>query len=325
MPVDKHILELFPEVQRWRKEIHAHPELAFEERRTSLFVADRLKEAGLEVTQGIAETGVVATLRCGSGTGAIALRADIDALPLQEKNEFAHRSQHDGKMHACGHDGHTAMLLGAAHHLARTRDFSGTVHFVFQPAEEGGGGARRMIEEGLFERFPADAVFAIHNWPGLATGTIATRPGPIMAAYEAFEFIIDGHGCHAAMPHLGIDPILVGAQLVGAIQSIVSRKLDPLDHAVVSVTEFSAGDANSIIPERATLRGTSRSFKPTVSAQIEAELRRLGEKICEAHGAQLSFGYERHYPPTINDPAQAAFAAQVATELLGAEHVDAAP
>lgn len=325
MSFENQIQELHPEVQRWRREIHAYPELAFEERRTSAFVAERLADAGIEVTQGIAETGVVGTLRCGTGTRSIALRADMDALPLQENNVFSHRSQHDGKMHACGHDGHTAMLLGAAHHLAKTRDFSGTVHFVFQPAEEGGGGGKRMVEEGLFERFPADAVFAIHNWPGLSAGKIATRAGPIMAAYEKFEFVIEGHGCHAAMPHLGVDPIVVGAELVNAIQTIVARKLDPLDPAVISVTQFNAGEAISIIPERATLKGTSRSFSPSVSRQIETELRRLGEQLGAAHGAKVGFSYERHYPPTVNDPAQAQFVIQVATELLGADQVEPSP
>ncbi len=325
MQFDERIHQMHAQVSAWRRDLHAHPELAFEENRTSEFVAHTLQGLGLDVSTSIAKTGVVGTLTCGSGGKSVALRADMDALPLSENNSFAHRSRHSGRMHACGHDGHTAMLLGAARFMAQARGFNGTVHFVFQPAEEGHAGGKLMVEEGLFERFQTDAVFAIHNWPGLATGKIATRPGPLMAALETFEIEITGKGCHAAMPHLGVDPIAVGAQLVSALQTVVARGLDPLESGVLSVTQFHSGDAMAIIPERALLKGTCRSFNPRVSQDIELRLRRLAEQISLANGARAEVKYERRYPPTINTEAEAQLALDCAREVVGEQQVETNP
>jgi len=325
MPIVNRIAEFHRDMTAWRRDIHAHPETAFEEQRTADIVAARLAEFGIQVHRGLAGTGVVGTLqgRGKQGAGrAIALRADLDALHIPEANGFAHKSTHRGKMHACGHDGHTAMLLGAARYLAETRNFEGTVHFIFQPAEENEGGGRVMIEQGLFERFPVDSVFGMHNWPALPAGKFAVRPGPMMAAFDTYEINVVGRGSHAAMPHEGIDPILAAAHLVTALQSIPSRNVSPLDAAVVSVTQFHGGDAWNVIPDSVSLRGTCRSFKPAVQDAVEAGVRRVAEGVCQALGAKMTLRYERRYPPTVNSPAETEFAAGVAAEIAGADKVD---
>ncbi len=311
----------FDELVELRRDLHAHPETAFEERRTADIVAERLAAWGIEVHRGIATTGVVGKLSAGSGRRAIGLRADMDALPLTERNDFAHRSRHDGKMHACGHDGHVAMLLGAARHLAVTREFDGTVYFIFQPAEEGQGGGRVMIEEGLFSRFPMESVFGLHNWPGMPVGSFGVHGGPVMASADEFEITLSGHGAHAAMPSLGTDVIVAGAAMVQSLQTLVSRSIDPLDPAVVSVTQFHAGEAFNIIPEEAVLRGTVRAFSVAVQEAIESGMRRIAQGIAQAHSVSAVVDYRRHYPPTINSAAEAAICAQVATDLVGADKV----
>ncbi|MCK6390596.1 MAG: M20 family metallopeptidase [Azonexus sp.] len=314
-------LPFLAELTALRRDIHAHPELAFDEYRTSDIVAAELARYGLEVHRGLARTGVVGVLRAGTSARMIGLRADMDALPLAELNEFPHHSKHPGKMHACGHDGHTAMLLGAARHLAAQPDFDGTVVFIFQPAEESEGGASVMIEDGLFEQFPVDAVFGLHNWPGIPVGEMMAMPGPVMAGTCGFEIKVRGHGCHAAMPHQGIDPIVTGAQLVQALQTVVSRTLHPCDAAVVSVTQFHAGEAWNIIPEEVLMRGTIRTFKPEVQESVERAIERLCSGIAAAHGAQISVAFEHRYPPTVNSPAEAKFCQQVAAELFGEDRV----
>ncbi|HOI51582.1 MAG TPA: M20 aminoacylase family protein [Azonexus sp.] len=314
-------LPFLAELTALRRDIHAHPELAFDERRTADIVAAELARYGLEVHRGLARTGVVGVLRAGSSPRMIGLRADMDALPLAELNEFPHHSKHPGKMHACGHDGHTAMLLGAARYLAENPDFDGSVVFIFQPAEESEGGAAVMIEDGLFEKFPVEAVFGLHNWPGIPVGEMMAMPGPVMAGTCGFEIHVRGHGCHAAMPHQGIDAIVTGAQLVQALQTVVSRTLHPCDAAVVSVTQFHAGEAWNIIPEEVVMRGTIRSFKPEVQESIERAIERLCSGIAAANGAQISVRFEHRYPPTVNSPAEARFCQQVAAEVFGAERV----
>jgi amidohydrolase len=310
-----------PRLAALRHDIHAHPELAFEERRTSDVVARWLEAAGVEVHRGLAGTGVVGALRAGGSDRAIGLRADMDALPIQEQNSFPHHSRHAGKMHACGHDGHTAMLLAAAEHLAQTRNFDGTVYFIFQPAEEGEGGARAMIEEGLFTRFPMDLVFGMHNWPGLPVGQFAVHAGPAMAGTDQFDIVMRGHGAHAAMPHQGLDPVLAGAALVQALQSIISRNTDPTDAAVVSVTRFHAGEAYNVIPPEATLGGTVRSFRPEVQEKVETAMERLASGIAAAHGMQAQVAYRRGYPPTVNSAREAELCRNIAAALVGTENV----
>lgn len=306
--------------ERWagmRRDLHAHPELAFEEARTAALVARTLREAGLEVHEGIGRTGVVGVLRAGTGPAAIGLRADMDALPMTEQNTFAHRSTHAGRMHGCGHDGHTTMLLAAAEYLATTRGFDGTVYFIFQPAEEGRGGAPAMIADGLFERFPMQAVFGLHNWPGLPVGQMAVHDGPAMACSDEIEIVIEGRGAHAAMPHLGADPVLAGAAIVQALQSIVSRNLSPVDCGVVSITQFNAGEACNVIPQTATLRGTARAFSPDVRDQLEAGIRRIACGVAAAHDVAAVVSYRRGYPPTVNTSVEADFCAMVGRELMG--------
>ena len=314
-------LPFLAELTALRRDLHAHPELAFDEQRTADIVAAELARYGLEVHRGLARTGVVGVLKAGSSPRMIGLRADMDALPLAELNEFPHHSKHPGKMHACGHDGHTAMLLGAARHLAENPEFDGTVVFIFQPAEESEGGAAVMIEDGLFEKFPVEAVFGLHNWPGIPVGEMMAMPGPVMAGTCGFEIHVRGHGCHAAMPHQGIDAIVTGAQLVQALQTVVSRTLHPCDAAVVSVTQFHAGEAWNIIPEEVVMRGTIRSFKPEVQESIERAIERLCSGIAAANGAQIAVRFDHRYPPTVNSPAEAKFCQQVAAEVFGAERV----
>ncbi len=323
MAVLNRIADFHADMTAWRHEIHAHPETAFEEHRTSAFVAARLKEFGVEVHQGLAGTGVVGTLKGNGKNGkSIALRADMDALHLHEKNEFAHASKNPGKMHACGHDGHTTMLLGAARYLAETKNFDGTVHFIFQPAEENEGGARVMIEQGLFEKFPVEAVYGMHNWPGHSVGTIAVRKGPMMAAYDVFEIVVRGRGGHGAMPHQGVDPVVTAAQIVTGIQTIASRNTDPLDAVVISVTQIHGGDTWNVIPDEVVLRGTTRSFKPEVQKTIEPSIRRIAEGIAQAHGAQIAgFRYEMRYPPTINSAAETDIAATAAIAVIGEKNL----
>jgi amidohydrolase len=321
MPIISEILRRRDELTAIRRDIHAHPELAFAEERTADLVAAKLTEFGCEVHRGLAGTGVVGTIRRGNAPGAIGLRADMDALPIRELNDFAHRSTAEGKMHACGHDGHTAMLLGAAQYLAATRQFEGTVHLIFQPAEEGGGGGRVMVEHGLFAKFPCDAVFALHNKPGIPVGEIAARAGPLLAASDRWDIRIKARGSHAAAPHLGVDPFVIGAQIVLALQTITSRNLDPLDSAVVTVGFVNGGTAYNVIPDGLHIGGTSRSFRPHVRDLIERRIGEIARGVAALHGASAEAEYRRNYPATINHAAETEFAAEVAAEICGVEHV----
>ena len=310
-----------PDIQALRRDIHAHPELCYEEHRTADLVAAKLTEWGIEVHRGLAKTGLVGVIRSGKGK-RIGLRADMDALPLTEANHFPHRSKHEGKMHACGHDGHTAMLLGAAHYLAKHRNFTGTVHLIFQPAEEGGGGAREMIKEGLFERFPCDAVFGLHNWPGVQVGAFATRAGPLMASGNVFRITIKGKGAHAALPHNGNDPLFVGAQVVSALQGVITRNKRPIDTAVLSVTQFHAGAANNVVPEEAWIGGTVRTFSNDVLDLIERRMEEISRAVATAYDCTIDFVFRRIYPATVNTEAETQFAATVMRELVGTGNVD---
>ena len=320
MSVVQGIAALRDEMAGWRHEIHAHPETAFEERQTADFVAERLKSFGLEVDQGLAQTGVVGTLRNGDGP-SIGLRADLDALPMQEQTNLPYRSQNPGKMHACGHDGHTAMLLGAAKYLSEAKSFKGTVQFIFQPAEEMAGGGRVMVEEGLFDKFPVDAVYGMHNWPDLPAGTFGVRTGPAMASAAVFEIVVQGKGSHAAYPHQGVDPIVAASEMVGALQTIASRMTDPAESIVVSVTEFHAGDATNVIADEAILRGTARSFLPDAERIIEPAMRRILEGVAAAHGATVRLDYQQLYPVLVNWEKESDIAADVAAEVVGADSV----
>jgi amidohydrolase len=322
MPVINRIADFQAEMAAWRRDIHAHPETAFEEHRTAEAVVRLLESFGIAVERGVARTGVIGTLKgTQPGGRAIALRADMDALHVHEKNGFAHASTHQGRMHACGHDGHTAMLLGAAKYLAETRNFAGTLHFIFQPAEENEGGARLMVEEGVLVRYPIEAVYGMHNWPGLAAGEFAIRPGPMMAAFDIFEITISGRGAHAAMPHLGVDPVVAAAQIVGGLQTIASRNIHPLDGAVVSVTQIHGGDTWNVIPDEVVLRGTTRSFDPAVRDALEPAIRRIADGVCASLGATMTMRYERRYPPTVNSSAETELAAATAVGLVGADKV----
>ena len=305
-----------------RRDIHAHPELAYEEERTAGLVAERLEEWGLAVHRGLATTGVVGTLSTGNGP-TVGLRADMDALPIQETNSFGHRSRHDGKMHACGHDGHTTMLLGAARYLAESREFSGTIRFIFQPAEEAAGGAKVMMDEGLFELFPVDAVFGMHNWPGLSVGCFAMRPGPMMASLDCFDIVVEGLGAHGALPHQGVDPVHAAAQVITALQSIVSRNVDPLQAAVISVTKIHGGDAHNIIPGQVLLGGGIRCFDPEIRALLKSRVVEIVEGVCSGLGATGTVSFVSGYPAVINGLDAVGLAAGVATDIVGAENVDA--
>jgi amidohydrolase len=309
------------EMAEWRHDIHAHPETAFEEQRTSALVAKKLESFGLHVHKGLGRTGVVGTLTAGSGKRAIGLRADMDALHIHEKNAFGHRSQHEGKMHACGHDGHTTMLLGAAKYLAETRNFDGTVHFIFQPAEENEGGGREMVEQGLFDKFPCESVYGMHNWPGMPVGQFGLRPGPMMASFDIFEIELTGRGSHAAMPHTGIDPVVAASALVQALQTITSRNIDPIESAVVTVTQVHAGDTWNVIPDAAVLRGTSRAFNPEVQDLVERRMREICAGIAATYGAQVKVRYERRYPPTVNATRETEICATVLERMVGPENV----
>ncbi len=306
----------------WRQDIHAHPELAYQEHRTADVVAAKLESFGIPVVRGLGKTGLVGTIKAGTSDRSIGLRADMDALPLKEMNSFAHCSQHDGVMHACGHDGHTAMLLAAAEYLAEHRDFDGIVHFIFQPAEEGEAGAKAMMDDGLFNDFPMESVYALHNWPGLPVGQMAMRTGPAMAAMDIFELTITGTGGHAALPHLVVDPILIGAELVQAWQTILSRNVKAVDAAVVSVTQFHAGEAYNVIPEQVVLRGTVRCFSNDIRALIQGRMRTIAEGLCQAHGARFDMHYEHRFPPTVNSATETELAAAAAIAVCGAEQVN---
>ena len=321
MPVLPRSLEIQGEISAIRRDIHAHPELAYQESRTSDIVAAKLEEWGLEVTRGLGKTGVVGTLRKGNSVKSIGLRADMDCLPMDETNDFAHRSKYAGRMHACGHDGHTAMLLGAAKLLSEKRDFEGAVHFIFQPAEEGGGGGRAMIEDGLFEKFPCDAVFAIHNKPGLPLGQIATRPGPMLAAADRWDLRITGKGGHAAHPHLSADPLVVAANLVLSLQTIVARNIDPFDATVVTVGFVKGGSAYNVIPTEAHVGGTTRTTTPANRKLIEKRIREICDGAARMFGVKIEVEYRYGYPPTVNNAERARFAIDVAAGICGSQGV----
>jgi amidohydrolase len=304
-----------------RRDIHAHPELCFEEVRTADLVAAKLTEWGIPVHRGLGGTGVVGIVKNGTSDRAVGLRADMDALPMQEFNTFAHASQHAGKMHACGHDGHVAMLLAAAKHLAKNRHFDGTVYLIFQPAEEGGGGAREMIKDGLFEKFPVEAVFGMHNWPGGQVGRFAVSPGPVMASTAEFKVTIHGKGAHGAMPNLGVDPVPIACQMVQAFQTIVSRNIKPIDAGVVSVTMIHAGAATNVIPDSCELQGTVRAFRDEVQDLIARRMQQIAEHTCAAHEATCEFEFHRNYPATVNTQAEAEFARKVMASIVGPDNV----
>jgi hippurate hydrolase len=325
MSILTELQDLTSDMRGWRHHLHAHPETAFEEHQTSKLVAELLTSFGIEVHTGIARTGVVGVIHGKAAGPWLGLRADMDALDVPEANDFAHRSQHPGKMHACGHDGHTAMLLGAAKYLAAKRDFAGTVAVIFQPAEENEGGGRVMVEEGLFERFPIESVYGLHNWPGLAAGHFAIRPGPQMASYDIFEITLEGQGAHAAMPHLGRDSMVAAAQLVTALQTIASRDANPLDAIVVSVTQIHGGDTWNVLPQQAVLRGTVRAFDVSVQDLAERRIDEIAQGIAATFGIKARLRYERRYPPTINAREPARIAAAAATALVGADKVDLDP
>jgi len=315
------IVQFHHEIREIRRDIHAHPELRFEEHRTADLVAAKLEQWGIPVIRGLGGTGVVGTVRNGTSNRSIGLRADMDALPMHEHNEFAHRSRNHGKMHACGHDGHTAMLLAAAKYLSEHRNFDGTVHLIFQPAEEGGAGARRMIDDGLFEKAPCDAVFGMHNWPGMKVGQFGLRAGPMMASSNEFTITITGRGAHAALPHNGTDPVLVATHVVQALQSVITRNKKPVDAAVLSVTQIHAGEAVNVIPDSATISGTVRTFTIEVLDLVEQRMRQIAEQLPQAFGASGSLHFHRNYPPTINHERETEFARGVLQEIVGTENV----
>jgi hippurate hydrolase len=321
MKLVEEIIAFHHELSAIRRDIHAHPETAYEEFRTSGVVAEKLEAWGLEVHRGLGGTGVVGSLRVGKSPRAIGLRADMDALPLQEYNKFEHRSQNNGKMHACGHDGHTSMLLGAAKYLSQHRGFDGVVHFIFQPAEEGGGGAKKMMNEGLFDKFPVEAVFGMHNWPGLEPGKFAVRTGAMMASSDKFDIVVTGKGAHAALPHTGVDPVLTACAIVQGLQNIVTRSRDPVEPAVISVTQVHAGDAYNVIPNEAVIRGTARAFSVEMQDLIESGMKRVVDGIAAAHGASAVLKYHRTYPPTLNHARETEIAARVMDGIVGAENV----
>lgn len=321
MPIINSIADAHDEMTAWRRDFHTHPELGFTEHRTSARVAEMLRSWGIEVTTGIATTGVVGTLRHGTSGRSIGIRADMDALPLQELNDTPWRSRTDGVMHACGHDGHTTMLLGAAKYLAETRRFDGTVHFIFQPAEEGGGGGRVMVEEGLFERFPCERVYGAHNDTTLPVGTIAASPGTVSATGGRLVIRIKGRGGHAAGPQRAIDPVVIGAQIVIALQTLVSRRTGPMEQAVISICQFHAGTANNVIPDEAVLSGTVRTRSEAVRANLEKILPELVQGTARAHGAEAEIEFNRGYPSVVNDADAARRAGDVAAAMLGEEHV----
>jgi hippurate hydrolase len=315
------LLDQAESIKALRRDIHAHPELCFEEVRTSDLIAGTLEGWGVEVHRGLGKTGLVGVIQGRPGPNTVGLRADIDALPITERNTFAHASRHPGRMHACGHDGHTAMLLAAAQHLARHRDFEGTIYLVFQPAEEGGGGAAEMIKDGLFKRFPMQAIFGVHNWPGMKAGQFAIKHGPCFASSNEFHITVRGKGSHAAMPHLGIDPVPIACQMVQAFQTIITRNVRPIDTGVISVTMIQAGEATNVVPDFVTVQGTVRTFTTEVLDLIEERMRAVAQHTCAAFGGSCDFEFHRNYPPTVNHPRETDFVRQVMTELVGADNV----
>ncbi|MEZ6016623.1 MAG: M20 aminoacylase family protein [Planctomycetota bacterium] len=322
MPVRPELVADQAELTAWRRDFHRHPELGYQEVRTSNLVAERLAAWGIKVHRGIGKTGVVGVLHGRrDGARAIALRADMDALPMTEENTFEHASATPGVFHGCGHDGHTTMLLGAAQHLARTRDFAGTVYFVFQPAEEGLAGGKAMVDDGLFERFPCDEVYGMHNWPQEPLGVVVARSGPMMAASDLFDIEVEGVGGHAAMPQVTVDPIVIAAHIVTALQSLVARSVDPVDSAVVSVTSIEAGSTYNVIPRVAQLRGTARTFKPATRDLVEAGIARIATHVAAAFGAVARVDYRRNYPATINSERETLYAQASAARVVGAENV----
>jgi amidohydrolase len=328
MPIVNRVADLQPEIQAWRRDIHQHPELLYDVHRTAAFVAERLREFGCdEVATGLGRTGVVGVIkgRQPAPKGdikVIGLRADMDALPIEEATNLAYASKTPGKMHACGHDGHTAMLLGAARYLAKARNFDGTVHFIFQPAEEGGGGGRVMVEEGLFDKFPVDAVYGMHNAPRTAVGKFFTRPGPVMAASANFDLTISGRGSHAARPETGFDAVVAACHVVAGLQSIVSRNVSAFESAVVSTTQIHAGDAYNIIPEDVVIRGNCRAYKTEVMSRLEQAIRRVAEGVASGFGAGAKLDFHNLYPPLVNHAAEAAIACDAAAAVVGEENVD---
>ncbi|MBT5264165.1 MAG: amidohydrolase [Rhodospirillaceae bacterium] len=322
MPIINRIADFHDDMTEWRQQLHRHPETAYEEFWTSDYIAERLESFGIEIHRGLAGTGVIGTLKGQSDNGkAIALRADMDALDIIEANDFAHKSLNPGKMHACGHDGHSTMLLGAAKYLSETRNFDGTVHFIFQPAEENEGGAKRMVEEGLFDKFPVDTVWGMHNWPGMPVGTFATKEGPMMAAYDNFDITIQGVGGHGAMPHLGVDPILVGSHIVTQLQAIPARNISAMDAVVISVTQFHGGDAYNVIPDKITLAGTVRTFNAAVQDEMGPRMKTIVDGVCSSFGASAEFVYRKGYPPTINSEDATRAASEVLSEMVGSDKV----
>ncbi len=319
------IASFHQEMTTWRRDIHAHPELGFQETRTADIVAAKLAAWGIEVHRGLGKTGVVGVLKVGTSKRTIGLRADMDALPMQEANLFGHTSTYKNVMHACGHDGHTTMLLGAAKYLAETRNFDGTVHFIFQPAEEGLGGAKAMVDDGLFEKFPCDTIFGMHNRPSIRVGTFNVKSGPMMAGGAFFDIHVTGKGSHGARPETGVDATLVAAQIAVSLQSIVSRNVRPIDTAVVSVTKIHAGDAYNVIPQTAQLGGTARAFSNAVMQRIEASMKRIAKGVAESHGATAEVDFRVLFPPTVNNADEAAYAAKICDELVGAENVNRNP
>jgi hippurate hydrolase len=319
------IAALDADMRAWRHHLHAHPETAFEERETSAFVAGKLREFGLEVHTGLASTGVVGVLRHGRSKEAVGLRADLDALHIHEKSGVVHASRNEGKMHACGHDGHTTMLLGAARAMAQRKRFDGTAYFIFQPAEENEGGGRVMVQEGLFERFPMKAVYGMHNWPELPVGKIALRDGPLMGAYDIFEIVATGRGAHAAMPHLGRDPMPFAAHVINALQTIVARNIHPLEAGVVSVTQVHGGDTWNVIPQEVVLRGTVRSFRPDVQDLMERRIGEIVSGLASTFDMTATLRYERRYPATINTKDETRHALAAARTVVGDPNVDTNP
>ena len=316
------IVEYHDDLTNWRRDIHAHPELGFEEQRTADVVAKKLAEFGCEVFRGIGRTGVVGRLRAGASSRSIGLRADMDALPIQEATNLPYRSRHEGRMHACGHDGHTAMLLGAARYLAETRNFDGTVHFIFQPAEEGLGGGEAMVQDGLFERFPSDTIFGMHNRPGLAVGKFQIRTGPMMAGGAYFDVTVTGRGAHGARPEAGIDPVIIASHITTALQTVISRNVRPLDTAVLSVTQIHAGDAYNVIPEQAFIRGTVRAFSSETMMLIEQNISRIASGVAAGFGGTAELDFRLIFPPLVNDTTEAEFIADTAATLVGEDNIN---
>jgi len=321
MTIDPLITDMHDELTAIRRDIHAHPEPGFEETRTADLVAEKLQSWDLDVHRGLGRTGVVGTLKSGTSERSIGLRADMDCLVMDELNTFDHKSTVDGCMHACGHDGHTAMLLGAARHLAENKGFDGTVHFIFQPAEEGLGGGREMVKDGLFDLFPCDGVYGMHNMPGYPVGQFAIIPGAMMAASDSFFVTIRGIGGHGAWPHQAVDPVLVAGHMIVALQSVVSRTVDPMDAVVVGVSQVHAGSAENVIPDDAKLSGTVRTFSVAMQDHVEAKMSRIVDGVAAAHGASAEFVFDRRYPPTVNHEAETEIARSVAADLVGADNV----